>query len=133
MVMGFFSKTEYEEFKVPFILDTYTNPEEEKKLGGISIEVRIMVLGEVKYAYVCFFLKDKTLYQNGGYEEMLESLKDSAGKLIRARFQYKKNKLKNFEILLESLVELYHDERFLKMECIGWAINEKSCRELTVS
>lgn len=33
MMMGFFSKAEYEELKVPFTLDIYTNPDEERKLG----------------------------------------------------------------------------------------------------
>lgn len=129
MMMGFFSKAEYEELKVPFILDIYTNPDEERKLGSISIEARATVLGEVKYIYACFCLKDQRLYENGGYEEMLESLKNSCGKLIGIRCQYKKNKLKKFEILLDSLSALYNDERFLEMECIGWGINEKSCRE----
>lgn len=123
------SKPEYEELKVPFILDIYTNPDEERKLGSISIEARATVLGEVKYIYACFCLKDQRLYENGGYEEMLESLKNSCGKLIGIRCQYKKNKLKKFEILLDSLSALYNDERFLEMECIGWGINEKSCRE----
>lgn len=99
MMMGFFSKAEYEELKVPFILDIYTNPDEERKLGSISIEVWATVLGEVKYIYACFCLKDQGLYENGGYE-----------------------------ILLDSLSELYNDARFLEMECIGWGINEKSCR-----
>lgn len=120
---------EDKELALPFILDIYTMSEEDREAGIISIEVYGNILGEMKYCYTGFVLTDQTLYDNGGYEEMIELLKDSEGKQIRVRFKYKNNKLKDFEILLDTLAEIYKDERFLKMERVGWGINEKSCRE----
>ncbi|MBS6397692.1 MAG: hypothetical protein KH452_11180 [Clostridiales bacterium] len=131
--MRLFSGMQYEELTLPFILDTYSMAEEDRKAGIISIELYGTVMGEMRYGYASFVLTDRTLYDNGGYEEMLEALQESEGKLVGVRFKHKNGKLKGFEVLLDTLRDLYGDDRFLKMECIGWGINEKSCRELKIA
>ncbi|MGN0623735.1 MAG: hypothetical protein ACI4JA_07290 [Oscillospiraceae bacterium] len=68
-----------------------------------------------------------SLYDNGGYEEMTELLKNTDGKRIKVLFKVKNEKIKRVEIVLESLAAAYNDERFLQLELLGWGISDKSC------
>ena len=82
-----------------------------------------------KYLYTSYVLKDVTMYDRGDYEQMIQLLKDSAGKEVGVCLKYKKDKLIDFTLNLESLVQIYGDERFLELERIGWGINDKSCKK----
>ncbi|MGN0689790.1 MAG: hypothetical protein ACI4KH_05185 [Oscillospiraceae bacterium] len=123
--MGLFSKPEYIEVEMDFIYDIYTQPEEVDN-GIISIEAYGNILDTYKYVTSSYSLKDMSLYDNGGYEEMTELLKNTAGKKVRVRFKTKDGKIKDAKILIESLADAYNDERFLKLELLGWGVGDKS-------
>lgn len=119
--MSIFSKAVYKETELPFTLD-----ETDAEGGIIDIEAYGNIDGEYKYCYSGYVLKDRDLYDNGGYEQMLELLKNSEGKKAVIRLKYKKNRLVDFKMDIESLVRIYSDERFRKLELIGWGLHDKS-------
>ncbi|MGN0655110.1 MAG: hypothetical protein ACI4KD_09380 [Oscillospiraceae bacterium] len=123
--MGLFSKPEYIEVEMDFIYDIYTHPEEFDN-GIISIEAYGNILDTYKYVTSSYSLKDMSLYDNGGYEEMTGLLRNTAGKKVRVRFKTKDGKIKDAKILIESLADAYNDERFLKLELLGWGVGDKS-------
>lgn len=124
--MGIFAKSEYIESEMSFIYDIVSLPEETAE-GFISIEAYGEVLDKFQYVLCTYSLKDMSLYDNGGYEEMTELLKNTDGKRIKVRFKVKNEKIKRVEIVLESLAAAYNDERFLQLELLGWGISDKSC------
>lgn len=123
--MGLFSKPEYVETEMDFVYDIYTQPEEADN-GVISIEAYGNILDTYKYVVLSYSLKDMSLYDNGGYEEMTGLLKNTAGKKVKVRFKIKGGKIKDAQILIESLADAYNDERFLKLELLGWGVSDKS-------
>ncbi len=123
--MGLFSKPEYVEVEMDFVYDTYTQPEEVDN-GFISIEAYGNILDTYKYVTSSYSLKDMSLYDNGGYEEMTELLRDTRDKKVKVRFKVKDGKIKEAKILIESLADAYNDERFLKLELLGWGVADKS-------
>lgn len=123
--MGLFSKPEYVEVEMDFVYDTYTQPEEVDN-GFISIEAYGNILDTYKYVTSSYSLKDMSLYDNGGYEEMTELLRDTRDKKVKVRFKTKDGKIKDAKILIESLADAYNDERFLKLELLGWGVADKS-------
>lgn len=123
--MGLFSKPEYVEVEMDFVYDTYTQPEEVDN-GFISIEAYGNILDTYKYVTSSYSLKDMSLYDNGGYEEMTELLRDTRDKKVKVRFKTKDGKIKEAKILIESLADAYNDERFLKLELLGWGVADKS-------
>ena len=128
--MSIFSKAIYKDIKLPFFTDVYSNWKQDSESGVINIEAYGCVDGEKKYLYTSYILKDVTMYERGDYEQMIQLLKDSVGKEVGVRLKYKKEKLIDFTLNLESLVQIYGDERFLELERIGWGINDKSCKDV---
>ena len=124
--MSIFSKSEYKEIELPFILDVYSNWEQDYEAGIINIEAYGDIDGEYKYCYSSFILKDHYMYDNDDYQQMLELLKNSNEKTVKIRLKYKKSRLVAFKLDIESLAEIYRDERFLKLELVGWGLNDKS-------
>ncbi|MDE5563760.1 MAG: hypothetical protein K2I93_01280 [Oscillospiraceae bacterium] len=129
----FFSKATYQEIELPFITDVYSNWKQDEEAGIVNIEAYGTVAGEYKYCYTSYTLKKHFMYDNGDYEQMIELLKHAEGKLVKIRFKFKNNKLKDFQLLTDSLAEAYHDERFLQLELVGWELHDKSCREISFS
>ena len=129
--MSIFSKSTYKDVSLSFIHDCYEDCYKENlEAGCIDIEAYGIIDGEQKYLYSSHFLKDLKMYDNGDYDEMIESLKDTSGKKITVRLKYKKDRLIGFKILLESLAEAMCDERFLSLaDAAGWGINDRSCTE----
>lgn len=123
--MGLFSKPEYVEVEMDFVYDIYTQPEEADN-SVISIEAYGNILDTYKYVVSSYSLKDMSLYDNGGYEEMTGLLKNTTGKKVKVRFKTKDGKIKDAKILIESLADAYNDERFLKLELLGWGVSDKS-------
>lgn len=119
--MSFFSKAVYKEIELPFMLD-----ENDAEVGIINIEAYGDIDGEYKYCYSSYVLKDRDMYDNGDYEQMLELLKNTDGKTACIRLKYKKDRLKDFKLDIESLVRIYNDERFRRLELIGWGLLDKS-------
>jgi hypothetical protein len=129
--MSIFSKPTYKEISLPFIHDCYSMEYEEYlKAGFIDIEAYGIIDGEQKYLYASHCLKNPIMYDNGDYEQMIELLKDTRGKLVTVRLKYKKERLVGFKILRESLAAAYGDERFLQLDDPdGWNISNVSCKE----
>ncbi|MBQ8296172.1 MAG: hypothetical protein IJX77_00135 [Ruminococcus sp.] len=129
--MSFFSKPTYKEVSLPFIHDCYSEEYAEYlEAGCIDIEAYGIIDGEQKYLYSSHFLKNPHMYDNGDYEQMIERLKDTAGKQVTVRLKYKGSRLVGFKILPESLAEVLGDERFLQLdEAAGWNISDTSCTE----
>ena len=70
--------------------------------------------------------ENKEMYKNGDYDQMLKLLSDSENKLVKVIFTYKGDKIEAFEIDLNSLSSVFKDDRFLKLELMGWGfISEK--------
>lgn len=126
--MSIFSKVIYKEAELPFIADVYSNWEQDEEAGVINIEAFGNIDGKCKYCYSSYILKKQFMYDNGDYEQMVELLKNPAGRTITIKLKYKKKRLADFELDIQSLAGKYNDERFLQMERIGWGLNDKSCR-----
>lgn len=125
----FFTKAEYRELTLPFIL---CDDPEDLEFGGISVEAYGNIFGEEKFCYAVYTLKNIKMYDNGEYEELRNMLTDSEGRSVRVVFKFKKGKLKDFKIDLDSLSKCYGDERFKSLELIGWGLNDKSIKELSL-
>lgn len=52
----------------------YVHIKEDDELGGISIATSGDILGEMKYCYACYILKDRNMYNNGDYEQIIDLL-----------------------------------------------------------
>lgn len=128
--MSLFSKSEYKNIQIPFILDEYTDLDSKYEKCLIDIEAYGVVDGEEKFFYSSFSLKDTRMYRNGDYESMLDLLRMSENKNVVIELKYRKGVLKGFRLKPESLAKIYDDERFLQLELSGWGINDKSCREM---
>lgn len=124
-----FTKPTYEKIKLPFILD---DDPEDRKAGLISVETYGNVLGHAKYCYASYRLKNPLMYDNGDYEQMIDLLKNSTDKTIKVILKIKKGMPKDFKIDVTSLAEAYNDERFNSLELVGWGLNDKSFKELTL-
>ncbi len=128
--MLFFSKPTYREVQMTFIYDCYSDGYDVcLESGLLDIEACGVVDGVQKYFYESFILKKPSLYDNGDYEQMIELLKNSQGKEVTVRLKYKKDRLKDFEIIPESIAKAYNDCRFEELQPIGRGINDVSCRK----
>ena len=115
---------------LPFIADIYSNWEQDEKAGILNIEAFGNIDGVYKYCYASFTLKKRFMYENGDYEAMVELLKNSAGRTVLVKLKYQKDKLKDFELDIQSLADSYRDERFLQLELVGWGLNDKRCTDI---
>ena len=132
--MSIFSKPTYKEVSLPFIHDCYAEEYAEYlEAGLVDIEACGVIDGKQKYFYASFSLKKPNMYDNGDYEQMIELLKASEGKLATLRLKYKKDRLVSFMLLPESLAQAYEDDRFLQLELAGWGINDISCKDKKTS
>ena len=96
------------------------------KRGGLTFDFIYNISAEKKFIKVTYVLKDKEMYKNGDYDQMLKLLSDSENKLVKVIFTYKGDKIEAFEIDLNSLSSVFKDDRFLKLELMGWGfISEK--------
>lgn len=125
-MLSIFKKAEIKEIMLPF---RSVQLKEDEEAGIIGIEAYGNVLNETKYCYACYELKDKNMYNNGEYEQLIELLKNNGNKLVKVKFKIKNDKAKNFTIDISSLVEIYNDERFNNLELLGWGLNNKSVEE----
>lgn len=123
----FFSKAEYETVYLPFSL---IEDEMDINAGMISIEAEGTVGGAHKYCYASYCLKDMKLYDNGGYEQMRESIKNASQERVEVTVKYKKGVAKGFKISVESLAQVCRDERLLQLELAGWGLNDKSFADM---
>ena len=55
--MGLFSKPEYKEVYMPFIVDDFTIPEIDNEAGIINLEAYGYIDGIMKYFYTSYILK----------------------------------------------------------------------------
>lgn len=123
-----FTKAVYEEIRLPF---RFVEDPEDQNLWQISIEAYGNILGKNKYCYAWYDLKKSNMRRNGDYEQMIDLLKNSAGKMVKVVIKIKKGKPKDFKLDVNSLAEAYNDERFKSLALLGWGFNDKSYKELT--
>lgn len=71
------------------------------------------------------------MYRNGDYEQMVELLKNPTNKTVKVTIKAKKGVPKNFKLDINSLAEVYNDERFKLLALLGWGFNDKSYDELS--
>ena len=124
----FFTKPTYEEIRLPF---RFIDAPADLKLGWINIEAYGNVFGKNKYCYAWYELKSAEMYDNGDFEQMVELLKNSTGKTVKVIIKLKKGVPKDFKIDVNSLAEVYCDERFKALSLLGWGFNDKSYKELS--
>ena len=124
----FFAKPTYEEVWLPFRL---VDVPSELESGLINIEAYGNVFGINKYCYAWYELKNRQMYNNGDFEQLIDLLKNSSNKKVRVIIKLKKGIPKNFKIDINSLVEAYNDNRFRYLSLLGWGFNDKSYNELT--
>lgn len=62
---------------------------------------------------------------------MVELIKNSADKTVKVIIKVKKGLPKNFKLDINSLAEVYNDERFKFLSLLGWGFNDKSYEELS--
>ena len=117
----FFSKTEYKELELPFVCDI--NPDD-LYAGVVNIEAYGDVFGEIKYCYASFYVNVNDV------DELATLLSNSFNNRVNVIFKIKNGKVKSFKIDLESLARIFNDNRFKKIELMGWGINDRSFREL---
>ena len=126
--MGLFSKPEYKEVYMPFIVDDFTMPEIDNEAGIINLEAYGYIDGIMKYFYTSYILKNTALYDDGTYEKMNMRLKEAANQDVLIKLKYKKKKLVDFELDIDYLAKMLSDDNFKQFERIGWGINDKSCK-----
>ena len=124
----FFTKPTYEEIELPF---RYIDDPAGWGAGLIDIEAYGNVFGKNKYCYACYELKSAKMYDNGDYEQMIELLKTPTDKTVKVIIKLKKGVPKDFKIDINSLAEVYCDERFKSLSLVGWGFNDKSYKELS--
>lgn len=73
------------------------------------------------------------MYHNGEFEQMVKLLKNSANKTVKVIIKVKKSIPKDFKLDINSLVEVYNDERFKSLSLLGWGFNDKSYEELSAN
>lgn len=71
------------------------------------------------------------MYRNGDYEQMVELLKNPTNKTVKVTIKAKKGVPKNFKLDINSLAEVYNDERFKLLALLGWGFNDKRYDELS--
>ena len=123
-----FTKAVYEQIRLPF---RFVEVPEDQELCQISIEAYGNILGKNKYCYAWYDLKKSNMRRNGDYEQMIDLLKNSAGKMVKVVIKIKKGIPKDFKLDIDSLAEAYTDERFKSLSLLGWGFNDKSYKELT--
>ena len=124
----FFTKPTYEEIKLPF--RSIDDPAD-LELGWINLEAYGNVFGKTKYCYAWYELKSAKMYKNGDFEQMIELLKNSKDKTVKVIIKLKKGVPKDFKIDVNSIAEVYCDERFTALSLLGWGFNDKSYKELS--
>ena len=128
--MFLFKKSEYKYIEMSFILDDFSTQESDNERSTIDIEAYGEIDGKMRYCNSCFTLRDPQMYDNGGFESMLNLLRDSDNKTVLIELKYKNGDLKDFRLKTESLAKVYNDERFLQLDLICWGLNDKSCKEV---
>lgn len=123
-----FTKPTYEEIRLPF---RFIDVPADRGSGAINIEAYGNVFGKYKYCYAWYELKSAKMYDNGDFEQMIELLKTSADKTVKVMIKLKKGVPKDFKIDINSLAEVYCDERFKALSLLGWGFNDKSYNELS--
>ena len=123
-----FIKATFEEIMLPFRL---VEVPEDLELGWINIEAYGTILGKDKYCYAWYELKSSNMRRNGDFEQMIDLLKNSAGKMVKVIIKIKKGVPKDFKLDVNSLAEAYNDDRFKSLALLGWGFNNKSYKELT--
>lgn len=124
----FFTKPTYEEIKLPF---RYIDVSADRELGLINIEAYGNVFGKNKYCYACYELKNAKMYDNGDFEQMIGLLKSPTYKTLKVIIKLKNGVPKDFKIDVNSLAEVYCDERFKALSLVVWGFNDKSYTELS--
>ncbi len=124
----FFTKPAYEEINLPFRL---IDVPDDLEAGLINIEAYGNVFGKNKYCYAFYELKSAKMYDNGDFKQMIELLKNSIGKTVKVIIKLKKGVPKDFKIDINSLAEVYCDERFKSLSLLGWGFNDQSYKELS--
>ncbi len=127
--MGLFSKAEYKDVKLPYILEDFIDPQGDMEAGIISIEFLVEMYDVKKYLYGMYILKNKKLYEDGSFEKMLSDLKNNQNQKILVTLKIKNNKIKRFKINLEDMAKTLNNQNFLFLSEAGYGINEKSCKE----
>ena len=124
----FFTKPEYVEIRLPF---RFIEVPADSECGIINIEAYGSVCGKNKYCYSFYELKDSKMYRNGDFEHMVEMLKNSADKTVKVIIKVKKGLPKDFKLDINSLAEVYNDDRFKSLSLLGWGFNDNSCKNLS--
>ena len=119
----FFTKPTYEEIRLPF---RFVDVPADLELGLINIEAYGNIFGKNKYCYAWYELKNKKMYGNGDFEQMIDLLKHSTDKIVKVTIKLKKGVPKDFNIDVNSLAEAYNDGRFKSLSLLGWGFNDKS-------
>ena len=102
----FFTKPTFEEIRLPF---RFIEIPDDLECGIINIEAYGNIFGKKKYCYAYYELKYSKMYHNG------EGIP------------------KDFKLDINSLVEVYNDERFKSLSLLGWGFNDKSYEELSAN
>lgn len=126
----FFTKPTFEEIRLPF---RFIEIPDDLECGIINIEAYGNTFGKKKYCYAYYELKYSKMYHNGEFEQMVKLLKNSANKTVKVIIKVKKGIPKDFKLDINSLVEVYNDERFKSLSLLGWGFNDKSYEELSAN
>lgn len=118
-----FAKPTYQELTLPF---RYIDVPADTEAGILNIEAYGNVFGREKYCYAWYGLRDSKMYGNGDFDEMIGLLQNSLDKTLKVTFKLKKGMPKDFKIDVASLSEAYGDERFKKLELLGWGLHDNS-------
>lgn len=131
-----FSKAEYKEIILPFKYEReeiriselqggkYSYEKDEIYRGSIGIEAYGNIFGENKYCYSLYSADEKII------DEIVDLLKNNPDKTVKVILKIKKGKLKDFKIDLDSLAEVYNNEKFKLLELLGWGLNDKSFEDI---
>ncbi len=98
--------------------------------GFIDIKAYGLIDEEMKYCYASYCVKDRRLYDNDAFDQMIANIQASADKNIIIKLKYKKAILKDFRIDIDYLANICNNERMKYLELICWGLKDKSVAEL---
>lgn len=115
------NNTEITQLVLPF---TYDENIDDLISDVISLEFAVIISGQQKYCYASYFVNH--LYM----EDLSLKLKGAPDKTAKIEIITQEGKEPKFKISLESIAEFFGDERFTKLELMGYGINDQSYREM---
>ncbi len=117
--MGLFSKAEYIETVLPFVLEKPSK--EDLEACVIFIEAQGIVLDTMQYFYIGFDLKNVD-----AYDDLIKIIATQSSKKVKIIAKVKNGEVKKIKIDFDDLSVRFDDTRLKGAEIVGYGIHNES-------